>query len=375
MTATEFELLGELEEELLEEKAGVPRRRSGTTVGPRKLPLAAPLSSGCIDVSGRCISVGCAAPYKCVRRLLGGCECRPGKLCPKVPEPASGKCLRVLRRDGNYLVCCPKYYGYGDPCCRVYPMPSRLKTDTEFEPPASYTIPHFEWGNPDDEGELDFPEFESPAQIAQKKVIGFREKVILHPQDHRKLLLAARLHPFPKASSLIINYAVNAKEDLLTLLTEAYGIGANVVEYDQIFDEWKRIADRKLGPNVADEEKRVVEAAKVIAYNLKNNLKEIKPILLEAAMLDPKELEKAPAALSLRFLDLGARLTGKLLLRSIMESEASEAHLVRLGWRFAQLASKLRKRNRAFRDEVDQERRRRQLQQQKERKLRSRKRN
>jgi hypothetical protein len=142
MTATGFEHLGELEAELEEEAAELellfPRGRAGTMAAPREAPskLTDPLPYGCIDVSGRCISVGCAAPYKCVRRLLGGCECRPGKLCPKAPDPASGKCLRVLRRDGNYLVCCPKYYGFGDPCCRVYPIPSRLMPATEFELPG-----------------------------------------------------------------------------------------------------------------------------------------------------------------------------------------------------------------------------------------------
>jgi hypothetical protein len=134
MTATGFELLSELEDEFEEEAAELellfPRARAGTRTAPRKAKLTDPLPSGCIDVSGRCISVGCAAPYKCVRRLGGGCECRPGKLCPKAPDPASGECLRELRRDGNYLVCCPKYYGSGDPCCRDYPIPSRLRKKT-----------------------------------------------------------------------------------------------------------------------------------------------------------------------------------------------------------------------------------------------------
>ena len=87
--------------------------------------LTDPLPYGCIDVNGRCINVGCAPPYKCVRRF-GVCKCKPGYLCPAARDPKSGRCLKVLRRDGNYLVCCPKgVYRADDPCCVVYPLPSR----------------------------------------------------------------------------------------------------------------------------------------------------------------------------------------------------------------------------------------------------------
>jgi Lysine-specific metallo-endopeptidase len=182
MNATKFELHGELEEELEEEAAELellfPRGRAGTREAPRKARLTDPLPYRCIDVGGRCISDGCAAPYKCIRRLGGGCECRPGKLCPKAPDPASGECLRELRRDGNYLVCCPKYYGSGDPCCREYLIPGRLRPDTKVE-----ILGELESGLDEDAmelepNELNYPESESQTEnkfnscsVAQKNKI------------------------------------------------------------------------------------------------------------------------------------------------------------------------------------------------------------
>src|SRR5882762_9001788 len=55
---------------------------------------------------------------------------------------------------------------------------------------------------------LDFPEFESPEEIAQKKLLDFRTKVHLRPQDYRRLVLTARLHPFPGQSRVIGGYPV-----------------------------------------------------------------------------------------------------------------------------------------------------------------------
>lgn len=256
----------------------------------------------------------------------------------------------------------------GEPLA-MEPVP--LDTAKQPEPMTPASEFDFKWENFDHEGELDFPEFESSAEIAQKKLLNFREKVHLRPQDYRKLLLAARLHPFPRASLVITRYPVTPTDDLYALILEAFGLSN--VEYDQIIDELKRIADRKFGPEIAAEEKLVVEAAKVIAFYLKE--KKLKPILLEAAMLDPKELEKVPGALTGEFYKLGLRLVGEIGDRTIIESEMSEAQLVKLGWRFAEYANNLRKKGGAFKNEVDQERRRRQLQQQQERKRRSRKRN
>ena len=303
MSATDFELLGKLEDEFEQEamelEPVVPRQGAGSMAALREMgkKLIDPLPYGCIDVSGRCISVGCAPPYKCVRRLLGGCDCRPGKLCPSAPDPASGKCVRELRRDGNYLVCCPKYYGYGDPCCRVYPIPSRVQPATEFnlfdeledefeeeamelEPVfPSPAMKHLRRGSADHQL-LDFPEFEDKAAIAQrklaqKKLLDFRTNVHLRPPDYRKLILTARLHPFPGRSRVISSFPVpNYGSGLLSLVLEGFlgstEPGELVQEvWAQILHELRAIADRKLAHEIAAENRLTNDAADVIKVHLK----------------------------------------------------------------------------------------------------------
>jgi hypothetical protein len=67
---------------------------------------------------------------------------------------------------------------------------------------------------------LGFPEFEDTTTIAetkasQKKLLDFREKYHLRPQDFRKLILTARLHPFPRRSSVIAMFPVPNNGELL----------------------------------------------------------------------------------------------------------------------------------------------------------------
>jgi hypothetical protein len=225
---------------------------------------------------------------------------------------------------------------------------------------------------------LDFPEFESPAEILQKKLLAFREKVHLRPQDYRKLILTASLHPFPRVSNVIGSYPVpNSGRGVRELVIDAWGIGTDEsrAAYDQILEEMRSIGRRKLGQEIANESKNLTSATE----SIRANLKRLKPILLEAAMLDLKELQTDPTAplnLNNKFYQLGLRLVAEINAQYINQSDANEAHVVRLGWRFAEYANMLQLKDRAFKNEVVQERRRRQqLQRQEKSNLQRRKRN
>lgn len=350
MTATEFELVGESEEELEEEAAELellfPRGGAGTKAAPRKAPfkLTDPIPFGCIDVSGRCISDGCAAPYKCVRRLGGGCECRPGKFCPEAPDPASGKCLRELRRDGNYLVCCPKYYGTGDPCCRAYPIPSRLRKKTRDDPKPIAPV----LGELDDEFEEEAMEleplfarrgsfeFENPAvkKPLPPKVQEFLKQVRKRPQDFKKLLLTVALNPDPILENIQVPFPTYRGRRFLIDILLLEGI-TNA----ELADALKPISD-DFQKNTAF--KRLVEAERQLQRTMietttsvvldefhkaggKSVPQKLKPFLLDSLQA-PNPLLQAKVGLK-----FAQKMLPPTLAQRIIRSEASEAHLTRLG--------------------------------------------
>jgi hypothetical protein len=215
---------------------------------------------------------------------------------------------------------------------------------------------------------LGFPEFEDTAAIAarklsQKKLLDFRVKYRLRPQDFRKLILTARLHPFPRRSSVIALFPVPNNRELLPLVLDGFlgstepGESSQEV-YDQILAELYRLADRKFAREIAAEIKLAVGAADVIAHHLDK----LKPVLLQAAKLNTQTSQKKLEELSDDFHKLGLRLAGELgvALQSILDSEVNEAHLTWLGWRFAQKANTLKKQEQERRKRrVEQERRRR----------------
>jgi hypothetical protein len=213
---------------------------------------------------------------------------------------------------------------------------------------------------------LDFPEFEDKAAIAQrklaqKKLLDFRTNVHLRPPNYRKLILTARLHPFPGRSRVISSFPVpNYGSGLLSLVLEGFlgstEPGELVQEvWAQILHELRAIADRKFAREIAAENRLTNDAADVI----KVHLKKLKPVLLEAAMFDQQILKMKPEELSNDLHKLGLRLAGELGLQFILDSELNEAHLTLLGYRFTQDANTLQNTDTAFRKRVQQERRRR----------------
>ncbi len=199
----------------------------------------------------------------------------------------------------------------------------------------------------------------------QNMLVEFRERVHLRPQDYKKLLLLARLHPFPSMSEFISNYHVTTQHILLDLVVLAG------VPIEPILDELYRISDRKLGREIEAEKQLWDKTVKTIQ---KLGPDKLKPFLLEPALLDPKSLQTNPLALSYDFRKVGLSFAynakkelGQKRIDSLIGSEASEAHLTNLGWRLARMAYALKNKDQAFKKDVDafkkvvdQERRRRQ---------------
>jgi hypothetical protein len=183
------------------------------------------------------------------------------------------------------------------------------------------------------------------AKTLQKVLLDFRDDVHLNPQRHRKLILT------------VPNYKGGG---LLALVVDAFGIGTDESKaaYDQILEETYSIANRKFSQEIEIESKNLISASQAMM----DNMKRLKPLLLEAALLDLKELQTDPTTpvdLRDKFYQLGLRLVAEINAGYIIGSDASEAHLVRLGWRFVQYANTLKTKDPTFKKLVDQERQKR----------------
>jgi hypothetical protein len=115
---------------------------------------------------------------------------------------------------------------------------------------------------------LESPQFEftQEQEKLQKTLLDFRTRFHLRPQDYRRLILIARLHPFPERSQFIASFAVpNYDLGLLSLAMDAFGIGTDASReaYRQILDELGRIADRKFTKEITAENSVAASAADV----------------------------------------------------------------------------------------------------------------
>ena len=212
----------------------------------------------------------------------------------------------------------------------------------------------------------DSAEYEELVPGVQKKLKEFLDMIRKRPQDFKKLLLVARLHPFPK-SSLIIGgtpvpgFPVPTQSTALYDLIAMADFNADQL-YDQVLAELKQIADRNFRQEITAAEKLWAETVDTVR---KLNPKKLKPYLLQAALLLPaggiKRLQTNSVQLVLEFRKLGFYLADTALNqlgKQIIASEADDAHLTELGWVLAKDADALQNRNPTFKREVDEERRR-----------------
>jgi len=214
----------------------------------------------------------------------------------------------------------------------------------------------------------------------KKLLLEFRTKVHERPQDFKKLLLVARLHPFPSSSWVINQYPVTPKQLLVDVALMVSEPGEDVRA--QVGDELWRISNRFEKTNAdfrqqIEAEKQLWDkTTKTIQELLRQKamLKQHKLLLLEAALLNPKQLQRNPEALGMEFFSLGSKFAAQALPSVgpyLINSDASDAHLARLGWVLTRYAHAVQEKDRTFQKEVAQERqKRKQAEQERQRRRR-----
>jgi hypothetical protein len=188
--------------------------------------------------------------------------------------------------------------------------------------------------------------------VAKKKILGdYLNKVRKHPQNYKKLLLIANFHSYPTMSWFIKFFNVDRAKglDFSDLLSK------DSLPREQVDRELTRISEefRKKDPGfdsqVKDELKHLSELW-VTTGNFLNSING-RPFLIDAALL--------PALLK-NFSGLGLEFARKALPRKLFQwinhSEASEAHGFKLFEYLKNYAEDLKKREPAFKAEVEQAR-------------------
>jgi hypothetical protein len=154
--------------------------------------------------------------------------------------------------------------------------------------------------------------------------------------DYKKLLLLARLHPFPGAATSIGSYQVTGATGTLALSDCAL-----YAKWDlsQVADQLRRISDAKLNTEEIKAENqlwaRVIEALKKVDRSKvkKFLLQPALLALLEPALLDPRKMRHPTSSDVFKFKEIGARFSGFFgqEFLDLSKSEAADAHLVKLG--------------------------------------------
>ena len=198
----------------------------------------------------------------------------------------------------------------------------------------------------------------------------FLAKVRGRPDNYKKLLLLARLHPYPTNSDYIIQYRTGiqyqtGQVSFTHLIDCVVSTGSSL---DKAIEELRPISLANLKNEIDAEEQlwaRVVEAIKKVDRSKAKKFL-IEPeqlVLLEPALLDPRKLD------NIRFLEvsdvrklqkIGETFARRFLreFRDIRNSNAAEAHFVKLGRSLTRDAISLQG-DPAFKKVVEQEREKR----------------
>jgi hypothetical protein len=165
----------------------------------------------------------------------------------------------------------------------------------------------------------------------------FLEKVRGSPSDYKKLLLLARFHPFPGVATSIGGYQATGAFNLIDCATNAgVSIDKVIAQLRKIsdanlkFQPWKKEinAENQLWARVREALKKV-NPSKVKAFLLKPE----QLALLEPALLYPRKMSHPNPQDVLNFEDIGAKFSGSFgkEFLDISQSDAFEAHYVKLG--------------------------------------------
>lgn len=180
----------------------------------------------------------------------------------------------------------------------------------------------------------------------------FLDKVRARPQDYKDLLLSARLHPLLRFSRTIANYPVGEdKLHVLTVLADA--------SYELILKDLYKIADAKLQQEIKAEVKlwkKTMEGLKKVG---KSKLTQwLVPVALLARKIFTRNTGDYPYVWN-TLPEIGRNFAKEFLGsvgEEILKSNASEVHLVNLGWVLVDQAKRFLRTDPAFKKEVEKER-------------------
>jgi hypothetical protein len=193
--------------------------------------------------------------------------------------------------------------------------------------------------------------------LGDPKLDTFLNKVRAHPQDHKELLLNARLHPFPLFSKTIMNYPVEQPNGTKEAFLEWVVI--NSIDDKLAWKELSQIAEAKLKQEIEAELKlwdKTVEALKKVDQS------KLKRSLVQAALLDPKMVDDPngdPAYIYFEYPRIGSDFAKSFLGsvgQEILKSKASEGLLIKLGHGLARHAINLLGKDSLFKRKVMEER-------------------
>ncbi len=157
----------------------------------------------------------------------------------------------------------------------------------------------------------------------------FLKQVRERPWNFKKLLLVVSLHPDP-ADSAIWNKQIFPVGRATRYLTDE--IVMSGVQPDDVLYELRRIRDRFENERGGASFKQQIDAEWQLANEMMNATERFGNVLLRPFIMDPLLLPTPDAQKLCKLAqDFSQKMLPEDLVRRIMNSEASEAHLTRLG--------------------------------------------
>jgi hypothetical protein len=183
----------------------------------------------------------------------------------------------------------------------------------------------------------------------------FLKQVRERPWNFKKLLLVISLHPDP-ASSPTWNKQIFAVGRATRYLVDE--IVMSGVQADDILYELRRIRDRFESERRGVSFKQQIDAEWQLANEMINATERLDDVLLRPFIMDPLLLPTPDAQKLCKLAqDFAQKMLPEDLVRQIMNSEASEAHLTRLGRFLRKYGERLQQKDPHFREVVEVARR------------------
>jgi len=175
----------------------------------------------------------------------------------------------------------------------------------------------------------------------------FLNQVKLRPTDFRKLLLTVALHPDPARSRIWDRQSFTFGKQTRSLSDDILMSGGAKV-YKVVADELGRIADGdpSIKEQIADERHLRYEMAN--AFDDLGKKVPLQPFIMAPLLLQAPDPSILCQKLCKLALDFAQKMLPQDLVRRIMNSEASEAHLTYLGELLRDYAKKLQRRDKHF---------------------------